>query len=60
MLPGARPGARRVKAEALDNYLADNCNAWLLQPDGGYQRVSPGHGDTPHSAQATLLDAICG
>jgi len=52
--------AARVKAEALDNYLADNCNAWLLQPDGSYRKLSPGHGGTPHSAQAALLDALCG
>src|SRR5690606_38075683 len=26
--------AARVKAEALDNYFADNVEAWLLQPDG--------------------------
>ena len=52
--------AERVKAEALDNYLADNCNAWELQADGGYRRLSPGPGETPHSAQAALLDALCG
>ena len=52
--------AQRVKAEALDNYLADNCNAWELQADGGYKRLAPGPGEAPHSAQAALLDALCG
>ncbi|TAK38365.1 MAG: polyphosphate kinase 1 [Lysobacteraceae bacterium] len=52
--------AARVKAEALDNYLADNCNAWALQPDGSYLKLSPGHGEAPHSAQARLLEAASG
>ena len=47
--------AARVGAEALDNYLADNTDAWLLQPDGRYERMVPG--DAPaHSAQRVLLD----
>ena len=47
--------AARVRAEALDNYLADNTDAWLLQPDGRYERMVPG--DAPaHSAQRVLLD----
>jgi polyphosphate kinase len=52
--------AARVKREALDNYLADNCNAWALQPDGRYVHLAPGPGDTPHSAQAALLELTCG
>ena len=47
--------AARVKAEALDNYLADNLNAWELHPDGSYQRLVPGADAAPYSAQATLL-----
>ncbi|MFL6591221.1 MAG: polyphosphate kinase 1 [Luteimonas sp.] len=55
------PGlAARVKHEALDNYLGDNVDAWLLQPDGQYQRVVPGPGEVPHSAQAMLLAQCCG
>ena len=52
--------AARVKAEALDNYLADNVDAWLLQADGSYRRVAPAGGESPHSAQAALLQAIAG
>ncbi len=52
--------AARVKVEALDNYLADNCNAWALQPDGSYLKLVPGHGEAPHSAQARLLEAASG
>ncbi len=47
--------ARRVYEEALENYLADNCSAWTLQSDGDYERLTPGKGETPHSAQASLL-----
>ena len=50
--------AARVKAEALDNYLADNVDAWLLQPDGSYVRATPAPGEAPHSAQETLLQAV--
>ena len=51
--------ATRVRAEALDNYLADNCNAWELDAEGAYHRLAPGDA-APHSAQAALLAAICG
>ena len=47
--------ARRVYDEALENYLADNCTAWELQPDGSYARVQPREGEAPHSAQGALL-----
>jgi polyphosphate kinase len=47
--------AERVKSEALDNYLADNVDAWELQADGEYLRRSPAPGEAPHSAQAALL-----
>ncbi|QWP76133.1 polyphosphate kinase 1 [Lysobacter sp. K5869] len=50
----------RVYEEALANYLADNLNAWALQPDGAYERVVPAEGAMPHSAQATLLAKLCG
>ncbi|HEY4582296.1 MAG TPA: polyphosphate kinase 1 [Lysobacter sp.] len=52
--------ARRVHAEALENYLADNCNAWELRADGRYERVQPAGGEAPHSAQTALLHKICG
>ncbi|HEY4560981.1 MAG TPA: RNA degradosome polyphosphate kinase, partial [Lysobacter sp.] len=52
--------ARRVHAEALENYLADNCNAWELRSDGHYERVVAAEGEAPHSAQMKLLHKICG
>ncbi|HET6435577.1 MAG TPA: polyphosphate kinase 1 [Xanthomonadaceae bacterium] len=52
--------ASRVKAEALDNYLADNTNAWELQADGRYFRIAPAPGQAPHSAQQSLLARLDG
>ena len=52
--------AERVYDEELANYLADNLNAWQLQHDGSYARVSPREGDMPYSAQGALLAKLCG
>jgi polyphosphate kinase len=52
--------AERVKREALDNYLADNLNAWELLADGSYRRLHPAPGEAAHGAQATLLAGIDG
>ena len=38
----------------LDFCLQDNCQAWKLQPDGRYVRISPG-GERAVSAQSELL-----
>jgi polyphosphate kinase len=50
--------ARRVYDEALENYLTDNTQAWLLQSDGHYERATPGEVQ-PHSAQLSLLAQLC-
>lgn len=50
---------QRVYDETLENYLADNTQAWKLEADGQYTRIEPGD-DMPHSAQASLLARICG
>ena len=44
----------RIVDEALGIYLADNTQAWELQPDGTYQRLAPA-GREPISAQQGLL-----
>lgn len=51
--------AERVREEALDNYLADNVDAWELQPDGSYVQCSPAKGEPAHSAQSALLAKLC-
>lgn len=48
----------RVVDECLKNYLADNTQSWLLQPDGTYVRATPAEGEIPHSAQLTLLSGL--
>lgn len=50
---------QRVFNETLENYLADNTQAWKLESDGRYTRIEPGD-EMPHSAQASLLARICG
>jgi polyphosphate kinase len=49
---------RRVREEVLDNCLADNVNAWQLQPDGSYERCTPADGEPAHSAQGKLLEGL--
>ena len=51
---------QRIHEEVLDNYLADNLDAWELHADGSYHRVEAEEGAPPHSAQAWLLEKICG
>ena len=50
---------QRVRTEVLENYLADNVDAWELQADGSYVRRTPAEGEEPHSAQAWLLARLC-
>ena len=49
---------QRLKKE-LELYLADNSSASVLQPDGHYQRLTPGS-QTVRNVQAQLLERICG
>ncbi|WP_101925485.1 MULTISPECIES: polyphosphate kinase 1 [Luteimonas] len=51
--------AARVREESLDNYLADNVNAWELREDGSYAKLAPADDAMPHSAQSWLLARLC-
>ncbi len=51
--------AARVREESLDNYLADNLNAWELREDGSYVKLAPQADEMPHSAQSWLLAHLC-
>jgi len=42
----------------LYNYLSDNTQAWILQPDGNYRRSKAGS-NKPRSAQQILLEQHC-
>lgn len=41
--------------EDLELYLGDNSQAWQLESDGDYSRISPAKGKEPVSAQQSLL-----
>jgi polyphosphate kinase len=45
---------RRVMREGLQSYLDDNCQAWVMAADGGYERLRPRRGRR-RSAQEELL-----
>ena len=47
----------RIRSD-LDLYLKDNCQAWLLQPDGHYEPLSPGAGEESVHAQMELLVSL--
>lgn len=47
----------RIVKEALDTYLTDNTQAWLLQSDGSYVRTTSGDAQ-PLTAQTTLLKEL--
>jgi len=47
----------RIVKEALETYLADNTQAWLLQSDGSYVRTTSGDAQ-PLTAQTTLLKEL--
>lgn len=44
----------RVVGEGLLTYLDDNTEAWILQPDGRYEKCEP-LGEAPRAAQQVLL-----
>ncbi|MCC7013487.1 MAG: polyphosphate kinase 1 [Planctomycetes bacterium] len=49
---------QRLVSEGLEPYLADNAQAWLLQPDGKYLRAKPGK-QPRRAAQELLLERLC-
>ena len=57
--PVQRRHHRRQLFEDLELYLADNCQAWVLQSDGNYLREQPGKRE-PIAAQARLLQSLAG
>jgi len=56
--PIEAPKLRQRVIEEMNYYLQDNMQAWVLNSDGSYERVSCAEGDTPISAQLTLLEAL--
>jgi polyphosphate kinase len=52
-----RKNRERVYEEGLEVYLSDNCDTWVMRPDGSYERVVPGE-EGRRSAQETLLETL--
>lgn len=46
---------QRIIEECLLAYLHDRVDAWSLEGDGTYKRVSPDGSGVAHSAQAALV-----
>ena len=44
--------------QELQMHLADNTQAWVLQPDGSYIRSAPTGNQLPRSAQSSLLEKL--
>ncbi len=42
----------------LELFLADNCQAWVLDGEGKYERLSPAKGEDRISAQETFLEQL--
>jgi polyphosphate kinase len=57
--PLRRRHHRQQVVADLELYLADNCQAWVLQPDGEWQRQQTGNPE-PISAQSRLLQTLTG
>ena len=51
-----KPLKRRLKKN-LELFLADNCQAWVLQSDGSYQKLQPVN-EEPVSVQQTFLKTL--
>lgn len=47
---------RYLRDEVLETYLVENVKARHLLPSGAYERVTPGHDDSPVNVQAWLLN----
>jgi polyphosphate kinase len=47
----------RMKSE-LEVYMLDNCQAWILQPDGSYVRAQPADNQELVKAQSILLETL--
>jgi polyphosphate kinase len=55
--PIRRPEHRARILRDLEMCLKDNSQAWLLQPDGHYERITRGRNERAFNAQAELLAA---
>ncbi len=54
VVPVEDPTLHRRLLKLVDTYLADNCTAWDMQPDGSFTRRIPEEESFP--VQATLME----
>jgi polyphosphate kinase len=54
LVPVEQTRIRQELQAILDSVFTDNTNAWELGADGGWNRVSPGKGQRPHTHQTWL------
>lgn len=50
------PEIRRQLLYIIETLEQDNCQSWLMQPDGTYQRVERGEGERSINSQMVLYD----
>jgi polyphosphate kinase len=55
LAPVENARVRQDLSAILDSALADDTNAWELQPDGTWARLSPVNPDKPQSHQETMM-----
>ena len=55
--PIEEPELKARVLEELDYYLKDNTQAWVLETEGSYRRLTPGDAE-PVSAQQSLLESL--
>ncbi len=55
MVPIERPALASQILRILDLMLADNVNAWHLDPDGSWRRRVPEDGESPRDSQGELM-----
>ncbi|AXY58707.1 polyphosphate kinase 1 [Acinetobacter sp. WCHAc010052] len=47
---------KQIIKDGLENYMADNQNAWTLYSDGHWEKVTAGTDENPFSAQLYLME----
>ena len=49
---------QRIKAECLDGYFEDDCQTWVMQPDGSFRQNEPEPDTLRTSQQERLMEGV--